>query len=270
MFTIYKYLSPSKRNYIGITKYPEVRKKQHAQKEYTFEDTTKFANAIRKYGYENFQYEVLETVETLELACEREIYWIEFYDSVNSGYNISPGGNVPVNICYADRVVDDIRHVLTNTTKKIAEIAKEFNVSNGYVSNIKNGKCRSLQPLIRENQMQKGSKNSQSKLSEEQAKNIRERLQAGEKRRDLQREYGVSKTLIQVIATNQAWNHVESDYSYKKKETNGNAKLTRGVVKKLKEDIANKNGTAQQIADRYEISVPTFYQIKRGKTWKDV
>lgn len=55
-------------------------------------------NARRKYGPENFGYEVLEeiTCDTdEELAArlnEREIFWIAEYDSFNNGYNNSIGG----------------------------------------------------------------------------------------------------------------------------------------------------------------------------------
>jgi len=50
--------------------------------------------AIKKYGKENFQVELLEEVETKELMDEREIYWIKLYDAKNIdiGYNISDGG----------------------------------------------------------------------------------------------------------------------------------------------------------------------------------
>jgi len=50
--------------------------------------------AIKLYGRENFYKEVVEEVEGKELLCEREIYWINFYNSNNRavGYNITKGG----------------------------------------------------------------------------------------------------------------------------------------------------------------------------------
>ena len=49
--------------------------------------------AIRKYGKDNFRIELLEEVE-IDKIDEREIYWIEFFNSTNKheGYNISTGG----------------------------------------------------------------------------------------------------------------------------------------------------------------------------------
>jgi len=50
--------------------------------------------AIKKYGSENFKKEVLEYNDSIEYIFEREKYWIEKYDAVNSKefYNISEGG----------------------------------------------------------------------------------------------------------------------------------------------------------------------------------
>lgn len=56
-------------------------------------------NARKKYGPDNFGYEVLESIvcdTEEELAAklnEREIFWIAEYDSFNNGYNNSIGGS---------------------------------------------------------------------------------------------------------------------------------------------------------------------------------
>ena len=53
--------------------------------------------AIKKYGIENFSFEVIEECTTNELD-EKEIYWIAYYhtyieDPLCHGYNLTPGGN---------------------------------------------------------------------------------------------------------------------------------------------------------------------------------
>lgn len=51
-----------------------------------------FHRALRKYGFENFDWLVLEEVDgNLD---KREKYWIAFYESTDPsiGYNLSPGG----------------------------------------------------------------------------------------------------------------------------------------------------------------------------------
>ena len=47
--------------------------------------------AIRKYNINNFSFEVLEQCSEEKLN-EREVYWIDFYNSYRTGYNMTPGG----------------------------------------------------------------------------------------------------------------------------------------------------------------------------------
>lgn len=47
--------------------------------------------ALRKYKSENFVVEKIEECN-IEKLNEREIYWIEFYDSYKNGYNQDMGG----------------------------------------------------------------------------------------------------------------------------------------------------------------------------------
>lgn len=48
--------------------------------------------AMRKYGIENFSIEQIEQCSN-ELLNEREIFWIDKYNSRKEGYNLAPGGN---------------------------------------------------------------------------------------------------------------------------------------------------------------------------------
>lgn len=78
--------------YIGKTKNFYKRYYQYLYSIKT-KDTRKINNyllsSIEKYGIENFSFEVLEFC-SIELTSERELYWIEFYNSINrdSGYNL--------------------------------------------------------------------------------------------------------------------------------------------------------------------------------------
>ena len=48
---------------------------------------THFARAIRAYGKENFQIEVIDTALTQEELNQKEQYWIQYYNTVEDGYN---------------------------------------------------------------------------------------------------------------------------------------------------------------------------------------
>lgn len=55
---------------------------------------THFANAVKKYGRDNFECEVIEIVDNQNDADAKEMYWISEYhsDDTRYGYNMSPGG----------------------------------------------------------------------------------------------------------------------------------------------------------------------------------
>lgn len=54
-----------------------------------------FLKAIKKYGKENFIKETIEYVNSFDELNDKEIYWIDKYNSTNKeiGYNITSGGN---------------------------------------------------------------------------------------------------------------------------------------------------------------------------------
>lgn len=52
--------------------------------------------SFRKYGIENFSFEVLEEMTEEyynKFANNREEYWIIWYDSIKNGYNQTSGGD---------------------------------------------------------------------------------------------------------------------------------------------------------------------------------
>lgn len=106
---------------------------------------TKFYRALRKYGFENFSFEILERI-SLEKLDEREKYWISFYDSYRSGYNSNRGGeNVSErNQEHPMAKLDnksclEIKRLLKSTDRTQREISKEFSISQAIVSDINNG-----------------------------------------------------------------------------------------------------------------------------------
>lgn len=96
---IYKYTSPSGKVYIGQTLNEYMRRAMWKNINHPYAGP--YINKARaKYGYSNFKYEVLTSLESDdELLLRGEInklekYYIELYDSANpsKGYNITIGG----------------------------------------------------------------------------------------------------------------------------------------------------------------------------------
>lgn len=96
MIGIYKYTNKiNQKSYIGQSIQIEERKKQHLQASYNKNHINYYSNfhkAIREFGIENFDFEILEECIEEQLD-EREVYWIQYYNSYKDGYNMTPGGD---------------------------------------------------------------------------------------------------------------------------------------------------------------------------------
>ena len=74
--------------YIGQTIRPvEYRFNRHINDAMHHVLDTHFARAIRKYGPDKWQLEVIDAAETQDELNQKERYWIQFYNSVKEGYN---------------------------------------------------------------------------------------------------------------------------------------------------------------------------------------
>lgn len=87
------------KKYIGLSK--DIYRRWSEHKRVPFCPTSKeynypLYNAIRKYGLENFDFIILEQCDNQEFLKEKEKKWIEYYDSINNGYNLTEGGECSV------------------------------------------------------------------------------------------------------------------------------------------------------------------------------
>ena len=101
----------NKKVYIGQTKLKPYSKRWGKNGSY-YSGCTYFYAAIQKYGWKNFEHNILEDNLTLTEANEKEKYYIQKYNSTdpNFGYNISKGG---------------YNYIMSEDTKrKISEVCK--------------------------------------------------------------------------------------------------------------------------------------------------
>jgi group I intron endonuclease len=93
MRTYYIYKATNKINgksYVGQTCDFHSRVWQH-QRRYEKEDCD-FHRAIKEFGFDNFSWEIIETCESEDGACELEKYYIEKFNTYRDGYNMTKGG----------------------------------------------------------------------------------------------------------------------------------------------------------------------------------
>ena len=92
-YKVYKYTSPSNKIYIGQTNRSLAKRANHGK---GYIHSSYFYAAIQKYGFDNFQCEILKDNLTLDEANYWETYYIQLYNTTNRqyGYNISFGGKL--------------------------------------------------------------------------------------------------------------------------------------------------------------------------------
>lgn len=94
--------------YIGQTTLSvEERFKQHLKPSQIKRCRYKLYKAMEKYGKENFYVETLESDVPYDKLDEREIYYINMYDSFHNGYNSTQGGDTKT--IYK---IDDIQEIV--------------------------------------------------------------------------------------------------------------------------------------------------------------
>lgn len=85
-FIVYKHTSPSNKVYIGITKLNLIKRWKG------YINNTYFFRAILKYGWNNFQHEILYSELSEKEAKQIEICLIAYYNSTDH-YNKTKGGD---------------------------------------------------------------------------------------------------------------------------------------------------------------------------------
>lgn len=99
------------------------------------------SKAFRKYGLENFLFEVVEECPP-SMLNEREKYWINYYSSYTEGYNMTMGGdfsphvNMLSNIEQVKCIIDDLK----NTSLTGIELGEKYGVSDQMISDINCGR----------------------------------------------------------------------------------------------------------------------------------
>lgn len=148
MIGIYKFTNKiNNKVYVGQSKNIEERYKNHIRSCFTPKCNryNKYLyKAIRKYGLENFEFEILEECKIEELN-EKEMYYISHFNSndLAKGYNLTNGGDTPSNrfqkaIYQIDMKTKNILNMFDNCY----EAAKYINKDPSNIRSCCNGKYK--------------------------------------------------------------------------------------------------------------------------------
>lgn len=122
--------------YIGQTRHFQKRWAEHKNKAKDPNQTRKLYKAMYQYGIDNFSFEVIECCKIEELN-KRELYWIDYYNSIEEGYNMSLIQNTQRKVDY--ETVKQIQYELEYTKNTNKQIAEQYDVSPTWVTLVSKG-----------------------------------------------------------------------------------------------------------------------------------
>lgn len=121
------------KQYIGKTQYNDINKrwKEHCS-DYNKQhyENRPLYSAMKLYGLEHFHIEPIEYISSVANLDEREIYWINYYNTYNNGYNATLGGDGKFRLDY-----DEIKK-LWNDGLNFTQISNILNCDSDWVSSV--------------------------------------------------------------------------------------------------------------------------------------
>ena len=128
--------------YIGQSKNIEQRWDEHKWSSQNINKGKEYEyplyRAFRKYGIENFSFEIIEKCKIEELN-NKERYWIKYYNSFKEGYNQTLGGDSSGYTLCKEKFYG-IYSDLINTNLSQKEIAEKWGVHENTIQRINTGK----------------------------------------------------------------------------------------------------------------------------------
>lgn len=232
MIGIYKITNKiNNKVYIGQSINIEKRWGEHKRNAFNSKTHTYYYplySSIRKYGLDNFTFEIIEECLIKNLT-EREQYWIEYYHSLdgNYGYNLIPAtdgkrGEYCNWSVLTDFQAEQIENLLQQTDIPMSQIAHMYQVSSGCIEDINKGRRRSKDNLhypLRANTRSighRGEFQNTAILSEKDVIEIRNRY-VNEKILDIYENYKdrISFSGFKKIIYGTTWKHLPC---YKKRD----------------------------------------------------
>ena len=274
-YIIYKYIKIDENEvvYVGRTNNLERRRREHEVYEPTEVNRPHYnyplSRGIRKYGKDAYKCEIIEEVFTYEESLKQEKYWIKYYNTFNdpSKYNCTPGGELSFTTAkFEDEIIEEVKNLLEQRVD-YETIKDRTGISISLISEINTGKRRRdrnrTYPI---NEMTRGRK-----INSEQLQKIICLLQNTDMTcAEIGQKYNVSGAAIQKI--NDGSNQRQEGITYPirtriiphRKHT-----LTAEELSELCNDIINTNISFNQLANKYNISTTTVYNINKGTSRKN-
>lgn len=279
MLYIYKFTNKiTGKTYIGQTNDIEKRKRGHKSESFNPKANgynLPFHAAIRKYGWENFEFEILEEIPDefgREYLNEREIFFISYYKSLvdENGYNLTKGGEgcnkgpltfkeqVQLSKIFDVEQVKDIQSMLLDGYEYFEIMSKYPQLTDSFLSSI------NLGWNFKRDDLSYPLATLHTKFSRETKQKIIKDIQEGRQYKDISAEYGISVSYISMINKGQKWFNEALTYPLCKKGCSDGA-----WSKDAKYDLVFSDLTHAEIAAKYGKSKSTITAFNAGRNRRD-
>lgn len=258
------------KQYVGQSINPKLRFEQHCNNKTPYRSL--IHDAIKKYGKENFTLQILES--DIENYNEREIYWISYYNTVSTGYNICEGGESgPIlrgldhgNSMLTQTDLDKIIDLLLNTQQSYLQIANSIGANKRTIMRINNGEaykqdiCYPIRPIV--------NSSNRAKLTNEEALEIHEWLKYSYlSHGQIAAMYGVEKTVILKIERGETQSYRQDGEEYPLRDYKSSGKpatVDYEQVSAAIELLLTTDYSLYEISSLTQIERPILMKIKDG------
>lgn len=249
--------------YIGQSIHPKKRFVQHCSDE----KQSSIHNAIKKYGKENFIFEIIEG--PIENYNEREQYWINFYDSYNCGYNNTVGGEEPPVIKgensilakFSDETILKLQLDLINTDLSYQFLSEKYDIQNSYITKINRGEVRYnsnfIYPLRKTKNIAKTSELIQIIINE-----LLYTVKPVEK---IAKDNNIDSLTVYRINLGKQKN-CPKNFDYPIRE-NGE-RISKKMLSDIFSDLLDNKLKLSEIEKKYSLSKATISRINQGKAYR--
>jgi group I intron endonuclease len=195
----------------------------HRRKAFRHNSRSHFHSAIKKYGFNCFEWEIIDRAKTRDELNGKEVSWIEKSGSLDRllGYNIDIGGGVYEIAESTKKKISKAHKGRKHTPEQNAakSILMSGNGNNFYgrkhsdetkkrISASRKGKGLGQTDLQKEKCSRRGVENNRASIDDEKAMIIKALISQGVRDCTIIKKLGITKSIFRGIKCHRTWRHV--------------------------------------------------------------
>ena len=205
--------------------------------------------AIRKYGWNNIAWDIIDNAETIEELNEKEVYWIKYYNTYiglknANGYNMTEGGGGTLGYHHSEE------------SKKL-------------MSENRKGTTTSAELKLKMSKDRTGDGNANAKITEDIAREIKIRLASGERNIDVRKEFGVTQKIVEHIKGLTSWKHLLPVLNDLLIESKRHSYMSKDNAIEINKKLA-LGESLSKLSIEYNVSTNCIRMMRNLTSWKEL